>query len=89
MRRAPTPDEVDQIFVQLLEGICSRDEADRWAGQWFGKDHTPMPDYVWTALGHLYGCDMRSGPGEPYLHDDEQIAGWFETFRKERRRHES
>ena len=87
---APTPEEVERIFTRLLDGSCSRDDADRWAAQWFGKDHAPpMPQYIWKALGVLYGCDLRSGPDEPYLHDHDQIAGWLETFRTERQEHET
>ena len=32
---------------------------------------------VWKALTRLYGCDLRPGRGEAYLHSDEQIREWL------------
>lgn len=80
---APSRSEVDEQFVALLAGSRSRDEVDRWAAYWVAADETEVEDeHVWWALKLLYGIDLRHGPDEPYLHDDEQVAGWLQTFRR-------
>ena len=89
MKAAPTPEQVELIFTSLIDGRCTRDEADRWAAQWFRTEREPMPEYIWEALGKLFGCDLRDGPGEPYLHSDEQILDWLETFRRDRQAYEN
>lgn len=71
--------------LRLIDGEISRDEADQWASQWFVNEHEPMPDYIWEALGRLFGCNLRHGPTEPYLHSDEQLEDWLGTFRVERK----
>jgi hypothetical protein len=44
-------------------------------------DDADVEDEVWWALGILSGIDLRHGPDEPYLHDDEQVRGWLAEFR--------
>jgi hypothetical protein len=79
---APTRKEVEGVFVRLLSGELSRDEADRWATQWVGMDSPPdMDEPVWSALNRLCGCDLRHGPGKDYLHPDDQVAEWLEALR--------
>ncbi|MFD7900684.1 hypothetical protein ACFV4F_10300 [Kitasatospora sp. NPDC059722] len=38
------------------------------------------------ALEHLHGIDLRPGPEEPYLHNDEQVREWLEELRRRRAR---
>lgn len=84
MKTAPTPDEVEEVYLRLLEGDISRDEAERWAAQWVASEHELLPDYIWEALDRLYGCDLRQGPDQPYLHSEEQLGEWLEIFRRQR-----
>lgn len=82
-RDAPSRWEVEEQFTSLLDGSRSRDDVDRWAAQWVAADHAEVEDeHVWWALTLLCGIDLRHGPGEPYLHDDEQVAGWLDEFRR-------
>ena len=85
MKAAPTPNEVEDVFQKLIRGSLTRDQADRWAAQWYGKESAPMPSFIWDALGQLHGCDLREGPEEPYLHSEEQIKDWLLAFQKNRR----
>ncbi|MEW2354029.1 hypothetical protein [Spirillospora sp. NPDC029432] len=82
MRQPPTRDEIEAMFLGLLDGTVSRDEADRWAGQWRTAGEPNATDSaIWRALGLLHGIDLRHGRGQPYLHDQEQIADWLQEFR--------
>ncbi|MFB7668857.1 hypothetical protein ACFC1R_33870 [Kitasatospora sp. NPDC056138] len=38
------------------------------------------------ALERLHGVDLRPGPEEPYLHNDEQVREWLEELRRRRAR---
>jgi hypothetical protein len=86
----PGLDEVEACFVALLEGRASRDTADRWAARWVEKgfhddgSRLEWDELTWWALGLLHGIDLRSGAGEPYLHDDGQVRGWLEELRRRR-----
>ncbi len=80
---APKPVEIDQAFSDLLAGVRSRDEVDRWAAHWVAADDPAVSDPdVWWALTILCGIDLSAGPNGPYLHPDEQVAEWLAEFRK-------
>ncbi|MFK0256023.1 hypothetical protein [Streptomyces sp. NPDC090445] len=80
----PDLDEIEAWFADVVEGRVSRDAADRWAGRWYNDDGLGWDDLSWWALGLLYGIDLKPGPEEPYLHDDEQVCGWLEELRRRR-----
>jgi hypothetical protein len=68
-----------------LESLVAR--PNRWGlgrsvgGPVVAADDPDVDDgVVWWALTLLYGVDLRHGPGEAYLHDHEQLAGWLEEF---------
>ncbi|GGM26518.1 hypothetical protein GCM10011608_09090 [Micromonospora sonchi] len=81
----PTPPsraDVEARFTAILDGSQSRDEVDRWATQVMQSlEYAEVDETIWWALGMLSGIDLRHGPGEPYLHDDEQVRGWLAEFR--------
>ncbi|MFI1586151.1 hypothetical protein [Embleya sp. NPDC020630] len=85
--RQPGRDDVEACLVALLEGRMSRDAADRWAAQWIGRDsHDDGSRLEWDeptrwALGLLHGVDLRHGPDEDYLHDDDQVREWLNELR--------
>ena len=86
MKPAPTLPEMEAKLTALIAGRISREEADRWAGQWvYASESSEMPAAVWSALLHLAGCDLRHGPGEEYLHTVEQFEQWLEELRAHRR----
>ncbi|MFF4675244.1 hypothetical protein ACFY1C_36830 [Streptomyces sp. NPDC001279] len=80
----PDLDEIEACFAAVVEGRVSRDAADRWAERWAVDDTLEWDELSWWALGLLYGIDLRVGPEEPYLHDDEQVRGWLEELRRRR-----
>ncbi|MEV5555831.1 hypothetical protein AB0L44_19440 [Nonomuraea wenchangensis] len=82
--RQPGLDEIEQRFVAILEGRMSRDEADRWAGRWVADDDLVWNEVEWWALRLLHGIDLAHGPGEGFLHDDEQVRQWLEELRHRR-----
>lgn len=45
-------------------------------------EYAEVDETIWWALGMLSGIDLRDGPDEPYLHDDEQVLGWLTEFRE-------
>lgn len=77
----PDLDEIESCFAAVVEGRASRNTADRWAAGWVIDDTLVWDELSWWALRLLHGIDVRSGPGEPYLHDDEQVRGWLEELR--------
>jgi hypothetical protein len=82
MKPAPTFHEVEAKLTALIAERISREEADRWAGQWvYASESSEMPPAVWNALLHLAGCDLRHGPGEEYLHTLEQFEEWLEELK--------
>lgn len=73
----PSRSQVADVFAAVLGGSMSRAEASRWAAPWVGAVDSGVGDTaVWKALKLLGGIDLRHGPDEPYLHDDEQIESW-------------
>jgi hypothetical protein len=79
----PTREEVEGWLVALVMGSRSRDEADRWAAQWFNDVDVAVvgDDVVWWALGLLHGIDMPVDRDGTFLHDDEQVRQWLVEFR--------
>ncbi|MCX5582190.1 hypothetical protein ACFV0H_38835 [Streptomyces erythrochromogenes] len=80
----PDLDEIDARFAAVAEGRTSRDAADRWAARWVDDTTLDWDDLSWWALQLLHGIDLRPGPGEPYLHDDEQVRDWLRELRRRR-----
>ncbi|MFC4060961.1 hypothetical protein ACFOWE_21885 [Planomonospora corallina] len=80
----PGLDEIEQCFIAVLDGRMSRDEADRWAWRWVADDDLVWDDAAWWALSLLHGIDLRNGPEEGFLHDDEQVYQWLEELRRRR-----
>lgn len=80
---APTRREVEEWFTSILAGTRTRAEADEWAAAWHvGPAADTVDDgTVWWALGLLHGIDLTSGPGQPFLHDDQQVRQWLHEFR--------
>ena len=79
----PSRSEVERVFLRLLQGEMTREDADVWASKWVAADQPPeMHRAIWEALKVVDGCDLRDGPGGDYLHSDTQIAEWLETFRQ-------
>jgi len=81
---APTPPtraDVERKFADLVAGRTTRKAVDAWAAQWVGESETDIDDpVVWWALTMLHGVDLQAGQDQ-YLHDDEQVAEWFQEFR--------
>ncbi|MEV5885963.1 hypothetical protein AB0L74_25135 [Streptomyces sp. NPDC052020] len=82
--RRPDLDDMEACLAAVVEGRVSRDAADRWAERWVVDSTLAWDELSWWALGLLYGIDLRPGPGEPYLHDDEQVRQWLEELRRRR-----
>lgn len=83
----PGLDEVEAFFEAVVAGSVSRDEADRWAGSWVGDDSLVWDELTGWALNLLHGIDLPAGPGEGYLHDDDQIREWLRELRRRRASH--
>jgi hypothetical protein len=83
MSMGPTEQEIRGRFAALIAGGCSREEADRWAGQWVYAAVPPeMPAHLWKALTLLAGCDLTHGRPGGYLHSTEQFQEWLEDFNR-------
>ncbi|MFD0854119.1 hypothetical protein ACFQ07_17920 [Actinomadura adrarensis] len=82
----PDVDEIEAWFSAVAEGRVSRDAADRWAGRWYAADDLDWDETSLWALRLLCGIDLRRGPGEPYLHDGEQVREWLDELRRRRSR---
>lgn len=71
---------VRQVFMDLLSGHISREQADRWAytviQQAEGGQLVFCPpgdqQRIWAGVMYLYGVDAKESPQE-YLHTDEDI----------------
>lgn len=79
--RPPSREKVAEKFEDLFSGASSREDVDRWAAQWVAAVDPGVEDEAtWWGLRRLCGVDSRHGEDQPYLHDDEQIAGWRDEF---------
>ncbi|WP_328470700.1 hypothetical protein OHA21_05225 [Actinoplanes sp. NBC_00393] len=70
-RPAPTRADLDAWFTALIVGVRTRDEADKWASQWF--DVAVEDEHVRWALDRLHGLDR---------HDDDQVRRWRTEYRE-------
>ncbi|WP_372508528.1 aldo/keto reductase [Amycolatopsis iheyensis] len=83
-RRLSGPDlaEIEACFTGVLSGRISRDEADRWASRWHSDDECELDEDQRWALDLLFGIDLRPGPGEDFLHSDDQVREWRDELRR-------
>lgn len=72
--------DVKQVFVDLLSGQISREEAERWAVSCLeAVEKTGVvvsledEELFWEAIIYLSAVAMRLSPVE-YMHDDEDIS---------------
>ncbi|KDN81210.1 hypothetical protein [Kitasatospora cheerisanensis] len=77
----PGAAEIAAWLDAVADGRADRDAADRWAGRWLLDDALEWDEVSRRGLELLYGIDLRSGAGEPYLHDAEQVRGWAAELR--------
>jgi hypothetical protein len=72
---------VCQVFLDVLNGAMSREQADRWAFAVVVQEeeagvvtHSPPleRERIWAGVMYLYGVDTMKAPGE-YLHSDDDI----------------
>ncbi|QKW23238.1 hypothetical protein HUT16_32850 [Kitasatospora sp. NA04385] len=81
-------DGIERRLAGVADGTADRDAVDRWAGRMLADDARERDETSWWALDLLHGIDLRHGPGEPYLHDEEQVRGWLAEYRRRRRAEE-
>jgi hypothetical protein len=84
MRPQPTIDEVEAVFVAVVDGRLNRDDADRWARLWIDDDGLVFDELTWWALTLLHGIDLPAGPADGYLHDDNQVRDWLRELQYRR-----
>lgn len=80
----PNLDEIEEHLAAVVTGQMTRDAADRWARRWVTADELKWDDLEWWALNLLFGIDLRAGPDQGYLHDDEQVREWLQELRNRR-----
>ncbi|MFD8595077.1 hypothetical protein ACFV1L_08755 [Kitasatospora sp. NPDC059646] len=73
--------EIAAWLDAVADGRADRDAADRWAGRWLLDEALEWEEASRAGLELLYGIDLRSGAGGPYLHDEEQVRGWAADVR--------
>ncbi|BAJ32669.1 MULTISPECIES: hypothetical protein [Kitasatospora] len=77
-------DGIERRLAAVADGTADRDAVDRWAGELLRDDAREWDEVSVWALDLLHGIDLRPGPGEPYLHDAEQVRGWLAEYRHRR-----
>lgn len=78
---APAEQEIRLKLSGLISGICTRKEAQEWAGQWIYADNPPdMPAHLWEALSRLAGSDLKNGGSGAYLDSEMQFQDWLREF---------
>jgi len=81
MNMAPSEEDIRSKFATLIAGECSREEADRWAGQWVYAAIPPnMPTHLWMAITRMVGCDLTHGRPGDYVHSTEEFQEWLADF---------
>ncbi|MFE1319784.1 hypothetical protein [Kitasatospora phosalacinea] len=78
-------DEIERRLAAVADGGADRDAVDRWACRQLLADGREWDETSRWALELLAGIDLRHGPGEPYLHDEEQVGEWLAEYRRRRR----
>jgi hypothetical protein len=71
---------VKNVFLNVLEGRMTREEADRWAYSIVKASesedlictHPEDKKRIWEGVMYLYGIDLMEKPSE-YLHTEEDI----------------
>jgi hypothetical protein len=71
---------VRNVFLNVLAGRMTREEADRWAYALIQQSEANalifIPESnkkcIWDGIMYLYGIDLMEEPGK-YLHTDEDI----------------
>lgn len=81
----PNLEEIEARFVAVLEGRLTRDDADRWATRWLLDDTLVWGELERWALDRLSGIDLRPGPTDDYLHDEDQVRTWLQELRDRRK----
>jgi hypothetical protein len=77
----PVPQEVETKLLDLIEGRCTREEAEDWALQWVAADDPEVEhDGVWEALMALAGAGLKTGPSA-YLHGEADFSAWLDELR--------
>ncbi|WP_106970450.1 hypothetical protein [Kitasatospora phosalacinea] len=80
-----TEDGTGRRLAEVADGTADRDAVDRWAGRRLSDDARERDETSRWALELLHGIDLRHGPGEPYLHDEQQVRGRPAEYRRRRR----
>ncbi|RKE22973.1 hypothetical protein [Streptomyces sp. TLI_171] len=78
------PERIEEWLTAVADGRVDRDTADRWAARRVLDEELSWDEASWRALQQLHGIDLRHGPGEPYLHDAEQVREWAAQLRQRR-----
>lgn len=73
-------EKIQQLFLDVLSGRISREEANRWAYSVVQQSELGtlafLPasdkDRIWGGVMYLYGIDLMEEPGV-YLHTNEDI----------------
>jgi hypothetical protein len=68
------------VFIDVLSGRMSREQADRWAYAVVQEEETGIVKYapprarerIWAGVMYLYGIDAMTAPNA-YLHSDDDI----------------
>jgi hypothetical protein len=79
-----TLNEVKNVFKDVIDGKCSREDADRWAYAYIKNEDlgelefSPLTERekIWSGLNYLYGIDLKSKPNE-YLHSKDDIINVY------------
>lgn len=62
---APTAEQVEQWWVDMIEGRRTRADVSALAGSWVaGSSTTPLPGVVSLGLTYLHGADLRASPAQ-------------------------
>ena len=72
--------DVRNLFLGVLSGAITRENADRWAYLIIQKNEADELEFsppqdrekIWSGVMYLYGIDMRESPDE-YLHTAQDI----------------
>jgi hypothetical protein len=82
---APTFAEVEQKYIDVIEGRITFEEADDWAMQWVAADENGINDEaIWSGVYNLAGCSERHGPQQPHLFTRASFEEWLTDFRSRR-----